>query len=103
MHATIRRYELADASRAGELAEKVSSGLAPLLSELPGFAGYRFIDLGQGVMTSIGIFETEEQAGESSRVAAKWVTDSNLGDIVPAPTITSGEVVAAADPVAAAV
>ena len=98
MHATIRRYESVDASRADEVAQKVDAGLVPLLSKLPGFAGYRFIDHGKGAMTSIGIFDTEAQADESSRVAAQWVTDEKLDELISKPpTITSGRVVAHAD------
>jgi hypothetical protein len=98
MYATIRRYESVDPSRTDELIKKVNTGLVPLLSGLPGFAGYRFIDQGQGVMTSVGIFETEAQADESSRVAANWVTEEKLGELVPKPPkITSGRVVAQAD------
>lgn len=98
MHATIRRYELTDAGHAGEIIGKVNAGLVPLLSELPGFAGYRFIDHGQGAMTSIGIFETIAQADESTRVAAQWVSDEKLNDLISKPQVTSGLVVAAADP-----
>lgn len=98
MHATIRRYESVDQSRTDELVKKVNTGLVPMLSKLPGFAGYRFIDHGQGVMTSIGIFDTEAQADESSRIAADWVAEEKLGELVPkAPQITSGRVVAQAD------
>ena len=98
MHATIRRYESVDQSRTDELIKKVNTGLVPLLSKLPGFAGYRFIDHGQGVMTSVGIFDTEAQADESSRVAANWVIEERLSELVPkAPQITSGRVVAQAD------
>jgi hypothetical protein len=98
MHATIRRYESVDQSRTDELIQKVNTGLVPLLSKMPGFAGYRFIAHGQGVMTSIGLFETEAQADESSRVAADWVAEEKLSEIVPKPPqVTTGRVVAQAD------
>jgi hypothetical protein len=98
MHATIRRYESVDQRRTDEVIKQVNTGLLPLLVKLPGFAGYRFIDEGKGVMTSIGIFETEAQADESSRVAAIWVTEEKIDEMVrDAPRITSGRVVAQAD------
>ena len=98
MHATIRRYESVDQTRTDEVIKKVNTGLVPLLSGLPGFASYRFIDHGQGAMTSVGIFETEAQADESSRVAASWVAEEKLNELIPkAPQITSGRVVAQAD------
>jgi hypothetical protein len=94
MFATIRRYESTDKSRTSELATKVDQGLAPKLSELPGFGGYSLIDSGDGVVSSIGFFDTSAQADEATRVASTWVSDEKLEGIVPnSPKITTGEVV----------
>ncbi len=95
MHATIRRYEGVDQNRTDELTKKVGESLAPKLSKLPGFAGYFLIESGNGVMSSIGLFENSDQADESTRVAATWVRDENLEKAFPnAPKITSGKVLA---------
>jgi hypothetical protein len=95
MYCTVRRYESVDQSRTGELVKKVDDVLAPRLSKLPGFSGYHLIDAGNGVITSIGFFETAAQADESSRVASNWVREEKLDMALPnAPKITSGEVVA---------
>ena len=95
MYCTVRRYESVDQSRTGELVKKVDDVLAPRLSKLPGFSGYHLIDAGNGVITSIGFFETAAQADESSRVASSWVREEKLDMALPnAPKITSGEVVA---------
>lgn len=94
MNTTIRRYESVDQSRTSELIQKVEEGLLPKVSELPGFHGYSLIDSGDGVMTSVGFFDTAEQADESSRVAAGWLRDEQLETALPkAPMITSGDVV----------
>jgi hypothetical protein len=94
MYCTVRRYESVDQSRTGELVKKVDDVLAPRLSKLPGFSGYHLLDAGNGVITSIGFFETAAQADESSRVAANWVREEKLDMALPnAPKITSGEVV----------
>ena len=95
MHATIRRYEGVDKSRTDELAKKIDESLAPKLSKLPGFEGYYLFEVGNGVMSSIGFFDTSAQADESTRVASNWVRQENLETALPnAPKITSGEVVA---------
>jgi hypothetical protein len=95
MHATIRRYEGVDQNRTDELTKKVGESLAPKLSALPGFAGYYLIEAGNGVMSSIGLFETLEQADVSTQVAATWVRDEKLESAFPnAPRITSGKVIA---------
>jgi hypothetical protein len=75
MHAAIRRYESVDPGHTDEAIKTVNSGLVPLLSKLP-----------------------EAQADESSRVAASWVIEAKIDEMIrEAPEITSGRVVARAD------
>jgi hypothetical protein len=94
MFATIRRYESVDRSRTAELIKKVDDSLVPSLSDLPGFDGYYLIEAGDGVLSSIGFFDTSEHADESTRVASNWVREQELATALPnPPKITSGEVV----------
>jgi hypothetical protein len=93
MFATVRRYEGIDASRKAELTKKVNESLAPRLSKMPGFGGYFLIDTGNGVMSSIGLFDTSSQANDSTRVASEWVRDEKLDEILKTPTVTDGEVI----------
>ena len=93
MFATVRRYEGIDASKKDELTKKVGESLAPRLSKLPGFSGYFLIDTGDGVMSSIGIFDTSTQANESTKVASEWVRDEHLESILSPPKVTDGEVI----------
>jgi hypothetical protein len=104
MHATIRRYEGVDASRTNELTGKVNEKLVPQLRKLPGFSGYYLIEAGNGIMSSLGLFETSEQADESKKLVTKWIGDENFSSVIPnAPKITSGKVVAHSDRVPALV
>ena len=94
MHATVRRYDGIDQSRRDELIKNVGEVLVPRLSELPGFTGYYLIESGNGVMSSIGFFDTPAQAEESTRVAASWVRDEKLETALPnPPKVTDGEVI----------
>jgi hypothetical protein len=94
MFATIRRYESIDRARSSELVKKVDETLVPRLSKLPGFSGYHLVEAGNGVMSSIGFFDTAAQADESTRVAANWVREEKLETALPnPPKITGGEVV----------
>jgi hypothetical protein len=98
MFATIRRYEGVDSTRINELTSKVNETLVPKLSELPGFNGYYMIEAGNDVLTSFGLFETREQADESTRFVSKWINEQNLKTLIPnEPKITSGKVVAHSD------
>ena len=94
MHATIRRYDGVDQNRTVELTGKVNETLVPKLSKLDGFKGYYLIEAGNGVMSSLGLFETPAQAEESTKVASSWVRDEKLETAFPnPPKITSGKVV----------
>jgi hypothetical protein len=98
MHATIGRYDGVDQNRTTELTSKVNETLVPKLNKLPGFTGYYLIDAGNGVFTSLGLFETPEQGMESSKFVGTWIRDEKLDTIVPnEPKITSGRVVATSD------
>ena len=102
MHATIRRYEGVDAARTNELTGKVNETLVPELRKLPGFSGYYLIEAGDGVLSSLGLFETAEQADESTKIVAQWIRDENFDSAIPnAPKITSGRVVAHSNGIAA--
>ena len=95
MHATVRRYEGIGQSSKEELTRKVGESLMPSLSKLPGFNGYYLIESGDGVFTSVGLFDSSTQAEESTRIASSWVVDQKLESILPnPPKVTSGEVIA---------
>jgi len=104
MHATIRRYEGVDQNRSAELTRKVNESLVPKLEKLPGFKGYFLVEADNGVLSSLGLFETPEQGKESTKIVASWIRDEKLDTIIPnEPKITSGRVVASSDRVLVAV
>lgn len=94
MFATIRRYDAIDQERTDELVRKADETLVPSLAELPGFNGYCLVDAGDGVVSSVGFYDSAEHADESTRVATNWVREQQLEKAIPnAPTVTTGEVV----------
>ena len=98
MHAIIRRYDGVDQNRSAEMTRKVSETLVPKLSKLPGFKGYYLVDAGNGVFSSLSLFETPEQGMESTKFVATWLRDEKLDTILPnEPKITSGKIVARSD------
>jgi len=102
MHATIRRYDGVDQNRIVELTDKVNETLVPKLSKMQGFKGYYLIDGGNGVFSSLGLFETADQADESTKLVSTWIRDERLESALPnPPKITSGKVMAQKNGVAA--
>ena len=98
MHATIRRYDGVDQNRSAELTRKVNETLVPKLEKLSGFTGYFLVDAGNGVFTSLSLFETPEQSMESTKFVATWIRDEKLDTIIPnEPKITNGKLVANSD------
>jgi hypothetical protein len=95
MHATHRRYEGIDQTRIEELTRKVNDSLIPRLSKLPGFQGYFLFEAGDGVVKSTSLFETSDQAEDSTRVAAEWTQEEQLEKLIPnAPQVITRKVLA---------
>ena len=98
MFATIRRYDGVDQNRVVELTRKVNETLVPKLEKLSGFKGYYLIEAGNGVFSSLSLFETTEQAKESTKIVATWIRDEKLDTMIPnEPKITNGQVVVHSD------
>jgi hypothetical protein len=98
MFATIRRYDGVDQNRTAELTRKVNETLVPKLEKVPGFKGYYLIDAGNGVFSSLGLFETPEQGMESTKLVTTWIREEKLETALPnEPKITSGKIVAHSD------
>ena len=92
MYVTVRRYEgVTDPQETGR---RVKEGFVPLISQIPGFVAYYFIDAGGGVMVSTSVYEDQAGEEESNRRAADFVRE-HLARLLPnPPQITAGEVVA---------
>src|SRR5918992_1146964 len=92
MYATVRRYEgVTDPSEAGRL---VAEGFIPLISEVPGFVAYYWVDAGDGVMISTSVFENSSGEEESNWKAGQFVAEHLTPFMPNAPHITAGPVVA---------
>jgi hypothetical protein len=94
MYATIRRFEGVDKTRTDEVVKQVGETLTPKLSELPGFSAYYLVDAGDGVMTSVSLFDTLAHAEASTEASSEWVREHEFEMAIPnPPKITSGEIV----------
>ena len=92
MYVAVRRYEgVANPEEAGRISNE---GFVPIISEMPGFVAYYFVDAGDGVMVSTSVFEHKDAEEQSNFVAGEFVAEY-LAPLMPnPPQITAGEVVA---------
>jgi hypothetical protein len=70
-----RRYVGVDVIASTKSSARSNETLVPKLRELPGFAGYYLIGGSSGVLSSLGLFETSEQADQSTTLVSKWMTE----------------------------
>ena len=66
----------------------------PLISALPGFVEYYWIDLRDGAMISITIFKTLSEAIDANEKARIWVQDLLSSVLGPSVRIEAGSIVA---------
>ena len=92
MYATVRRYEgVTDPSEAGRLVEE---GFMPIISQMPGFVAYYWVDAGDRVMVSTSVFEHKDAEEQSNWRAGQFVAQ-HMAPLLPnPPNVTAGEVVA---------
>jgi hypothetical protein len=92
MYVAVRRYEgVTDPQKVGQLVEE---GFVPLISEIPGFVAYYWVDAGDGVMVSTSVFEHKDAEEQTNFVAGEFVAEHLLPLMPNPPQITTGEVVA---------
>ena len=88
MHTVIRRYEGIEDT--AEVSRRALEEFAPQLRDRAGFQGYWVVDAGDGVIATISVFDSPEEAAESTKAAAGWIQE-NLAHLIPnAPQVTAG-------------
>ena len=92
MYVAVRRYDgITDPQKVGQL---VDEGFVPLISEIPGFVAYYWVDAGDGVMISTSVYEHKDAEEQTNFVAGEFVAEHLLPLMPNPPQITTGEVVA---------
>jgi hypothetical protein len=90
MYVAVRRYEgVTDSQKVRQLAEE---GFVPIISKMPGFVAYYWVDAGDGVIVSTSVFEHKDAEEQSTFRAGEFVQE-HLAPLLPnPPQITAGEV-----------
>ena len=92
MFATTRRYEGVKDPEA--TTKKVDEVFVPLMSALPGFTEYFWIDLGNGAMVSITIFKSLSEAINANIKAVIWAKEHLSSFLAPSVRMEAGPIVA---------
>ncbi len=72
MHIVIRKFYTATPET---VIAKAQDEFLPLVSKLSGFVGYQVVDAGDGVIISIGTFDSEFAATASTAASEKWIVE----------------------------
>jgi hypothetical protein len=91
MHARISRYEAADWSL-DEL-HRVGRQLAAAVGAVPGFVSYALLDVGNGELTSVCVFETLGQLERGEQVRRAWCETETRWPLGAPVAVITGEVV----------
>ena len=88
----MRRYEgVRDPQKVAQL---VDEGFVPIISEMPGFVAYYFVEAGDSVIVTTSVFEHKDAEEQSTFRAGEFVAEE-VGSLTPnPPQVTAGEVVA---------
>jgi hypothetical protein len=90
MYAVVRRYEgVTDSQEVAQLAEE---GFVLIISEMPGFVAYYWVDAGDGVIVSTSVFEHKDAEEQSTFRAGEFVQEHLVPLLPNPPQITAGEV-----------
>jgi hypothetical protein len=90
MYIAVRRYDgVSEAQKVRQVAEE---GFVPIISEMPGFLAYYWVDAGDGVIVSTSVFEHKDAEEQSTFRAGEFIQE-HLAPLLPnPPQITAGEV-----------
>jgi hypothetical protein len=91
MYAVIRRYNSYE-GMSDKIVRRVNEGFVPLISGMRGFVSYYLLDVGDGTIATVSVFEDRQGADESTQAASEWVRKNIANMIRTAPVIVTGHV-----------
>jgi hypothetical protein len=89
-YTVIRRYQLLPDASMDDLVERVNTGFVPIVSRIPGFQEYLFVDAGDGAHLTISLYDDPSGAEQSTREAASWAAENVAALIEGPPEVTTG-------------
>jgi hypothetical protein len=77
-----------------ELVERIEEGNIPVVREVPGFVAYYAFDAGEGVATSVSIFEDKAGVEEAEARLGSWIEQTMQEFEVTPLDVLEGDVIA---------
>jgi hypothetical protein len=90
MYLVVRRYE--GVSDPQKVAQVVEEGFVPIISEMPGFVAYYWVDAGDGVVVATSVFEHKDAEEQSTFRAGEFIQEHLAAFYPNPPQVTAGEV-----------
>ena len=90
MYAVVRRYE--GVTDTQKVARIVNEGFVPIISEMPGFVAYYWVDAGDGVIVTTSVFEHKDAEEQSTFRAGEFIAEHLAPFYSNPPQVTAGEV-----------
>jgi hypothetical protein len=89
-YTVIRRYQLLPDASMDDLVERVNDGFVPIVSRIPGFQEYLFVDAGDGAHLTISLYDDPSGAEQSTQNAASWAAENVAALNEGLPQVTTG-------------
>ncbi len=90
MYLVVRRYE--GVSDPQKVAQQVEEGFIPIISGMPGFVAYYWVDAGDGVIVATSVFEHKDAEEQSTFRAGEFIQEHLAAFYPNPPQVTAGEV-----------
>src|SRR5215208_623361 len=90
MYIAARRYEgVSDSQKVRQL---VDEGFVPIISEMPGFVAFYWLDAGDGIVASTSVYEHKHAEKQSNIEAREFLAEHLAPLMANPPQVTAGEV-----------
>jgi len=93
MYIQVASYRLGSGST-DELARRVEEGNIPVVRDVPGFRGYYALDVGDGVVASVLLFDDKSGVEEAENRLESWIAQTMTDFQVTPLDVLEGEVIA---------
>ena len=92
MYTAVRLYRVSPGS-IDEMVQRVKEEFVPVIKQVPGFIAYYGVQVGDGELVTISMFEDRAGAQESTQRAANWVPQNVAMFVLGPAEVREGQVV----------